>query len=353
MSSRRQASAEVAPHLSSRAPADRGEALLDVRDLYVEYLTPRGPARAVDGVSFSIAPGEVFGLAGESGSGKSTIAHAIMRVLRPPAVITGGEVLLKGDDVLKMDEEQLEAFRWRDVSMVFQSAMNSLNPVMRVGDQIADVLVTHLKLDWKQAYKRAAELLNVVNIDQKRLTAYPHELSGGMRQRVVIAIALALNAPLLIMDEPTTALDVVVQKDIMKQISDLKKQLGFSTLFITHDLSLMVEFSDRIGIMYAGQIVEMAGSKQIFNNPLHPYTQGLLRSFPALHGTKRKLTGIAGAPPNLVEPPAGCRFNPRCTVCNPRETRVQPALREVLPGHWLAWHEGLPLPADATIDGRR
>lgn len=340
MSSRTQASVEAGLHRSFPAPT---EALLDVRQLYVEYLTPRGPAHAVDGVSFSIAPGEVFGLAGESGSGKSTIAHAIMRVLRPPAVITGGQVLLKGDDVLKMSEEQLEAFRWRDVSMVFQSAMNSLSPVMRVGDQVADVLVTHLKISWPKAYERAAELLNIVNIDQKRLKAYPHELSGGMRQRVVIAIALALNAPLLIMDEPTTALDVVVQKDIMKQISDLKRQLGFSTLFITHDLSLMVEFSDRIGIMYAGQIVEMGGAKEIFKNPLHPYTQGLLRSFPALHGAKRKLTGIGGAPPNLTEPPAGCQFHPRCTVCNPIETKVQPKLQEILPGHWVAWHHGMPV----------
>src|SRR5262245_61830291 len=228
MSSRTQASGEAAPRQSSPAPTRPTEALLDVSDLYVEYLTPRCPAYAVDGVSFSIAPGEVFGLAGESGSGKSTIAHAIMRVLRPPAVITGGQVLLKGENVLKMDEEQLEAFRWRDVSMVFQSAMNSLNPVMRVGDQIADVLVTHLKLSWKEAFVRSAEWLNVVNIDQKRLSGYPHELSGGMRQRIVIAIALALNAPLLIMDEPTTALDVVVQKDIMKQIGRLKQQFGFS-----------------------------------------------------------------------------------------------------------------------------
>lgn len=324
------------------------EALLDVHDLYVEYLTPGGAVRAVDGVSFSIAPGEVFGLAGESGSGKSTIAHAIMRVLRPPAVITGGEVLLKGKDVLTMTEDEIEAFRWRDVSMVFQSAMNSLNPVMKVGDQIADVMVTHLKMDWRQAYRRAADLLDVVNIDKLRVNSYPHELSGGMRQRAVIAIALALNAPLLIMDEPTTALDVVVQKDIMTQIARLKQQFGFSTLFITHDLSLMVEFSDRIGIMYAGQIVEMAGAKEIFNNPLHPYTRGLLTSFPPLHGPKKRLTGIPGSPPNMAEPPSGCRFHPRCTICKPLETQVQPELREVLPGHWLAWHEGMLLPEGAN-----
>jgi peptide/nickel transport system ATP-binding protein len=328
------------------------EPLLDIRDLKVRYLSSRSSVRAVDGVSFTIAPGEVFGLAGESGSGKSTIAHALMRVLRPPAVITGGQVLLKGQDVLRMDEAHLQALRWRDVSMVFQSAMTSLNPVLKISEQIADVLVTHQQLSWARAYEHAAELLQVVNIDPGRLDAYPHQLSGGMHQRVVIAIALALNAPLLIMDEPTTALDVVVQKDIMKQIARLKQQLGFSTLFITHDLSLMVEFSDRIGIMYAGQIVEMAGAKEIFNNPLHPYTQGLLSSFPPLHGEKRRLTGIPGTPPNMADPPSGCRFHPRCTLCQPIETQTQPKLQEVLPGHWLAWHQGMPLPAAAAGERR-
>lgn len=324
------------------------EALLDVRNLQVEYLSQKGPVRAVDGVSFSIAPGEVFGLAGESGSGKSTIAHALLRVLRPPAVITGGEVLVKGQNVLKMGEAELESFRWRDVSMVFQSAMNSLNPVMKIGDQLTDVLFTHLEMNRKEARERAAQLLNIVNIDRKRLDSYPHELSGGMRQRVVIAIALALNAPLLIMDEPTTALDVVVQKDILQQIQGLKQKMGFSTLFITHDLSLMVEFSDRIGVMYAGQIVELAPAKQLFNNPLHPYTQGLLSSFPPLTGPKRKLTGISGSPPNMADPPTGCRFHPRCNACKPLETKAQPKLHEVLPGHWLAWHPGMPLPQTKT-----
>ena len=317
---------------------------MDIRDLYIEYLSPRGPVQAVDGVSFSIAPGEVFGLAGESGSGKSTIAQALLRVLRPPAVITGGKVLLKSQDVLTMSEDELEAFRWRDVAMVFQSAMNALNPVMKVGDQIIDVLTTHLHLGKRQARERAAELLGVVNIDRQRLNSYPHQLSGGMRQRAVIAIALALNAPLLIMDEPTTALDVVVQKDIMQQIEALKQKLGFSSLFITHDLSLMAEFSDRIAVMYAGQIVELAPAQELFNHPLHPYTLGLLHSFPPLTGPKRRLMGIPGAPPNMLKPPSGCRFHPRCTHCQPVETQTQPKLREVMPGHWLAWHQGMPLP---------
>jgi peptide/nickel transport system ATP-binding protein len=330
-----------------------------------------GAVRAVDGVSFTIAPGEVFGLAGESGSGKSTIAHSILRVLRPPALITGGEILFKGRDVLEMGEGEiarfrraqvsmlsredfdpqsssLEAFRWRDVAMVFQSAMNSLNPVMKIAEQIMDVLTTHQGISRSQARAKTVELMEIVNIDPRRLDSYPHELSGGMRQRVVIAIALALHPPLLIMDEPTTALDVVVQKDIMKQIARLKQQLGFSVLFITHDLSLMVEFSDRIGVMYAGQIVEMAGAKEIFNNPRHPYTQGLLSSFPPLHGARQRLTGIPGSPPNMADPPAGCRFHPRCTICQLKETQEPPQLREVLPGHWLRWHKGLPLPGAAA-----
>jgi peptide/nickel transport system ATP-binding protein len=322
--------------------------LLDVRDLYVEYLSQGGPVQAVDGVSFSIGPGEVFGLAGESGCGKSTIAHAILRVLRPPAVITGGQVLLKGADVLTMDSDQLEAFRWRDMAMIFQSALNALNPVMKISDQITDVLITHQKMSSAQARRRAADLLKLVNIDAKRLDAYPHELSGGMRQRVVIAIALALGAPLLIMDEPTTALDVVVQRDIMRQIAALKKEMGFSILFITHDLSLMVEFSQRIAIMYAGQIVELASAQDIFNNPLHPYTQGLLSSFPPLTGPKQRLTGIPGAPPSMAHPPPGCRFHPRCSVCQPVETEIDPMLREVFPGHWLRWHAGMPLPEAAV-----
>ncbi len=332
--------------------------VLDVRDLYVEYLTPRGPVQAVDGVSFAIGRGEIFGLAGESGCGKSTIAHTILRVLRPPAVVTGGQILYKGTDVLELGDHAspaasgspsytLESFRWAEVSMVFQSAMNSLNPVVRISDQICDTVMKHWKVSRQQARDRAAELFDIVNIDKRRLDAYPHELSGGMRQRAVIAMALALKPSLLIMDEPTTALDVVVQKDILQQIEQLQEQLGFSILFITHDLSLMVEFSDRIGIMYAGDLVEMAPAAEIFNNPIHPYTQGLLTSFPSITGERRRLTGIAGSPPNLIAPPSGCRFHPRCTRCQPVETVATPRLEEVLPGHWVAVHAGMPLPAGA------
>ena len=309
-----------------------------MRDLYVEYVTARGPVKAVDGVSFSIAPGEVFGLAGESGSGKSTIAHAIMRLLHPPAVITGGNILFNGHDVLEMSLDRLERFRWSDVSMVFQSAMNSLNPVMKIGDQLTDVLMKHTKSTKLEARNRAAELFGIVGIDKRRLDSYPHQLSGGMRQRAVIAIALALKPPLMIMDEPTTALDVVVQKDIMQQIEQLKEEMGFSILFITHDLSLMVEFSTRIAIMYAGEIVELAPARELFENPLHPYTQGLMNSFPSLTGERRKLSGIPGAPPDMVSPPSGCRFHPRCDKCLPMHTIVVPKLVEVSKDHWVACH---------------
>ncbi len=323
--------------------AQANRPVLEINNLYVEYLTPRGAAKAVNNVSFSIEHGQVFGLAGESGCGKSTIAHSILRVLRPPAVITGGHISVEGEDILKMSDSSLEDFRWRKVAMVFQSAMNSLNPVITIGEQIEDVLVRHGKMKSKEAQERAAELLKVVGIETARLKSYPHQMSGGMRQRVVIAIALALNPSLLIMDEPTTALDVVVQKDILQQIQQLKETMGFSILFITHDVSLMVEFSNNMAIMYAGEIVEMASAGEVFANPIHPYTQGLLSSFPSLMGKKRKLTGIPGSPPDLINPPKGCKFHPRCTRCAQKETELAPQLTEVAPGHWVAVHSGMPL----------
>lgn len=286
--------------------------ILSVKNLTVEYLTPNGSVRAVDDVSFDVAKGEVFGLAGESGSGKSTAALAVLRLLPPPAVITGGEVLFEGQDVLRMSERELRRFRWRRLSLVFQSAMNALNPVLRIGSQVADVIEVHEGLERSAALERAGELLELVGIDRGRLASYPHQLSGGMRQRVVIAIALALKPAMMIMDEPTTALDVVVQREILQEIGELKSRLGFSILFITHDLSLMLEISDRIGILYAGKMAELAESRQLLENPCHPYTRGLMSSFPALYGEHMRLEGIVGSPPDMAHPPAGCRFHPRC-----------------------------------------
>jgi peptide/nickel transport system ATP-binding protein len=315
-----------------------GGPLLRVNDLRVEYLTGGGAVKAVDGVSFDIAQGEVLGLAGESGSGKSTIAHALMRLLHPPAVIAGGEITFQDVDVLALSQRDLEDFRWSKISMVFQSAMNSLNPVMTIGDQITDAIRAHKNISKVGAYERAAELLEAVGIEPQRLRSYPHQLSGGMRQRAVIAIALALEPPMMIMDEPTTALDVVMQREIMQQIEELKTRLGFSILFITHDLSLLVEFSDRIAVRYAGEIVELGPAKEIFANPLHPYTRGLMNSFPALEGEKVRLMGIPGSPPNMVQPPSGCRFHPRCAQFKPMHAEVRPKLVEVRPDHFVACH---------------
>ena len=321
--------------------------LLELRGLAVEY----GSVRAVDGVDLAIGEGEVLGLAGESGCGKTTVANAVLQILRPPARIVGGSVLYRGQDLVGKKPEELRRFRWRNVSMVMQSAMNALNPVMRVGDQFVDAMRAHERIDRRRALARAGELLELVGIDRRRLRAYPHELSGGMRQRVIIAMALSLNPELLILDEPTTALDVVVQREILQQVEALKRDFGFAVLFITHDLSLLLEFADRIAIMYAGEIVESAPAAQLADEARHPYTQGLLQSFPPLRGPLTRLTGIPGAPPDLASPPAGCRFHPRCPHCTPareqlqlRQTTERPKLRVISPGHEVACHlveEGL------------
>ena len=322
--------------IAGAAPPKPGETLLDVRNLSVEYLTPRGPARAVDDVSFIIRQGEVFGLAGESGCGKSTVAHAILRLIKVPGRISSGQVLFRGQDISALSVKQLQQFRWMKASIVFQSAMNALNPVMNMGDQITDAIIAHERMTKKHALERAAEMFKLVGIESNRLKSYPHELSGGMRQRSVIAMALALNPEMVIMDEPTTALDVVVQRDILQQIQALQARFGFSILFITHDLSLLVEFSTRIAIMYAGKIVDLAPARELFDRPKHPYTVGLMNSFPSISGDKKLLHGIPGTPPDLVAPPPGCRFSPRCPRVMARCTTAYPPLLEVEPDHRVA-----------------
>jgi peptide/nickel transport system ATP-binding protein len=295
--------------------------ILEISDLSVAYRSEGGDVHAVEHVSLTLNAGEVVGLCGESGSGKSTLAYGAMRLLRPPALITSGSVLYSGQritsgghpvDVLTMSQRELHRIRWRETAIVFQSAMNALNPVLRIQDQILDAVHAHLKLPRHEATEKAASLLDLVGIPRDRLRAYPHELSGGMRQRVMIAMALAADPEVVIMDEPTTALDVVVQRDILSQIVEIKDRLGFAVLFITHDLSLLLELADRIAVMYAGRLMETGSSQELMHEPAHPYTRGLLHSFPSLRGVKRQLVGIPGVPPDLRDTKPGCPFIPRC-----------------------------------------
>ena len=313
--------------------------LLEINNLCVDYVSPNGIARAVNNVSLSIKPGETLGIAGESGCGKSTLAFAIARLHRAPGLIPEGEILYNGKDVLKMSDKELREFRWNDVSVVFQSAMNSLNPVITIGEQLTDVILAHKKITVKAAIEKAVELLAIVGLPGDRLKSFPHQLSGGMRQRVVIAIALALEPKLIIMDEPTTALDVVVEREILNELYDLKEKFGFSILFISHDLSLMGEIADRIGVMYAGNLIEIGDAKKVFTNPTHPYTKGLISSFPTIHGPKERLYGIPGDPVNLLRLPEGCNFNPRCGDCMDVCKQVDPQLIELSVDYKVACHK--------------
>jgi peptide/nickel transport system ATP-binding protein len=348
------------------------EMLLKVNNLSVEYYAASGAVHALTDVSITLERGQILGLVGESGSGKSTLAYAITRLLHPPAMITGGQILyyprsggnrasrerarkatlgptpaltdaiMEPVDILQFTPAQLRAFRWSELSIVFQSAMNALNPVLNIGAQIADVLRTHRPEMGPDARRqRALELLRLVGIAPDRIRSYPHELSGGMRQRAIIAIALALAPELIILDEPTTALDVVVQREILMKIIGLRNDFGFSVIFITHDLSLLLEMADKIAVMYAGRIIETATSRELRRQPRHPYSYGLLNSFPTLQGPRRKMTGIPGSPPDLRDVPPGCAFHPRCPCAFPACSTTLPLLlpsTPETPGQVVACH---------------
>ncbi|MEM1661858.1 MAG: ABC transporter ATP-binding protein [Desulfurococcaceae archaeon] len=311
--------------------------LLEVRNLKIYFYTMAGPVKAVDDVSFTLERGEVLGIAGESGCGKSTTAYGIIRLVPPPGRIVGGEVIFEGENILKLSPEEFrKRIRWKKISMVFQGAMNAFNPVFTIGEQLAEVLVVHKGLTKKEAYAEAANLLKMVGIDPIRLRSYPHELSGGMKQRAMIAMALALDPPLVIADEPTTALDVVVQAQVMNLLKKLQRERGMSIILITHDLSLIAEIADKVMVMYAGKAVELGTSEHIYLTPKHPYTIGLINSVPRLKGEIRKLHYIPGVPPDLIMPPPGCRFHPRCSYVFKPCKETEPPMVEVEPGHYVA-----------------
>ena len=305
------------------------EPLLEVRDLETRFFLRKGILTAVDRVSFQLEEHQTLGIVGETGSGKSVLALSLMRLIpQPPGRITNGQVLFKGEDLLTKTEQEMRTYRGRRISMIFQEPMVALNPAYTVGDQVAEGYVVHEGLRKKEAYERAADMLNKVGIPnpRERLNSYPHEFSGGMRQRVMIAIALACNPDLLIADEPTTALDVTIQAQILDLLRELLEQLGKSLIFITHDLGVAAVLCDHIAVMYAGNIVELADRKSIFENPLHPYTQGLLRALPRRGERERLLDPIPGVVCNLLDPPAGCNFQPRCDQAMDVCTREDPRL---------------------------
>ncbi|MBO8174072.1 MAG: ABC transporter ATP-binding protein [Thermococcus sp.] len=311
--------------------------VLEVKDLKMYYFTSRGVVRAVDNVSFELKKGEVLGLAGESGCGKSSLGFTLMGMPTPPGKIVGGSVKIDGREIVGLPEDVLRReIRWQKISMIFQGAMNALNPVYTIGYQMIEPLIYHKGMEKEEALDRAMKYLELVGLSPEIVYRYPHELSGGMKQRVVIATALILEPEVVIADEPTTALDVVVQAQIINLMKKLKKELGLSMIFITHDLSILAEISDRVAIMYAGKIIEIGDSQKIYYEPAHPYTQKLLAAIPRLHEDVDKLEFIPGQPPNLIKPPSGCRFHPRCPYAMQVCREQEPELKEIDKDHYAA-----------------
>lgn len=313
------------------------EYVLRVDDLTMHYTTRAGDVSAVDNVSFNLKKGEAMGLVGESGCGKTSVATSLLRLLPDNAVFKGGHIYLNGTDLLALEEEEMRKFRWRHISMVFQAAMNALNPVYKVGDQIIEAMENHdLVTSNETARNQVADLFRLVGLDPKLMEQYPHEYSGGMRQRAVIAMALSCNPDLIIADEPTTALDVIVQDNLLREMMELQQKLHMSMIYISHDIAVIAEVSDRIGVMYAGRLVELASAVEVFHNPQHPYTAGLMSAFPSIIGPKRELVTLPGEPPDLLHPPRGCRFHPRCPFVTDICKQEVPEFRDLGGGHYVA-----------------
>jgi peptide/nickel transport system ATP-binding protein len=313
--------------------------LLEVQNLTTHYRILRGWVRAVENISFKVEQGEALGIAGESGSGKSTIALSLLRILPAGGIIRKGKIMFDGRDLVQLPETEMRKVRWKGISIVFQGAMNAMNPVYKVGDQIGEAIKIHEEgVTSADIKERVAKLLETVGIESSRADNYPHEFSGGMRQRALIAMALAANPTLLIGDEPGTALDVIVQAQTLRLLRDLKDRLGLSMIMISHDLSIIAETCEKVAIMYAGKIVEYGDAVSIFKNPLHPYTQGLIRAFPSIKGERVRLSSIPGQPPDLLNPPPACRFNPRCPYVMDVCKRDEPILKEQDKGHLVACH---------------
>lgn len=314
--------------------------LLEVEDLTTYYKTLRGYVKAVEHCSFSIEKGEALGLAGESGCGKTTIALSLLRILPPGGKIMQGKIIIDGTDIVKLQEEKVrKRIRWKEISLVFQGAMNAMNPVIIVKDQIVEAIRLHEhKISKKEAEERVKKLFELVGVEPSRADNYPFEFSGGMRQRAMIAMAVACSPKLLIADEPGTALDVIVQAQVIKLLEELKSKLGMTLILISHDLSLIAEVCEKTAIMYAGNIAEIGDSVSIFKNPLHPYTRGLVLAFPNIKSEKVKMVSIPGSPPDLLNPPTGCRFHPRCQYAMDVCKKVNPQLIAVEKNHRVACH---------------
>lgn len=312
--------------------------MLEIRNLKTYFKVKAGYAQAVDDVTFTINSGENFGLVGESGCGKTTAAKSIIKLLPPNGEIKGGQIIYNGKDLTKLSDSEMRKVRWAEISMISQSAMNSLDPVYKVGDQIVEAIQTHEPVSRVEAMDRARELFKLVGIDPNRLSEYPHKFSGGMKQRSIIAMALALNPGLIIADEPTTALDVIVQDQILRRIKSLLLSNGASMILITHDISVVAEMCDRVAVMYAGKIMEIGKVDQVFKLPFHPYTLGLQNAFPNVHGPRQDLISIPGSPPKLVNPPKGCRFAARCPFAVEVCSQQEPATVEIEAGHQASCH---------------